>query len=222
MKSKPPLTTDELTKRTHHEEFVNAITHGCGFLLSVVAAALLLGAATARGDGYLALGCGIYAATLVGVYAASTLSHYVQKPQPKRLFRAWDQGLIYLLIAGSYTPFALAYLRSGWWWLLIVLMWISATAGFISKVVKKHRVDEVSTLSYVALSWIPMLGVGPVMARAPAGAVFWMGVGGACYIIGVVFLVFDRKAIYLHAVWHILVIAGSAFQYLGIYRCVVA
>src|SRR5947207_1155429 len=115
------IGADELTRRTLHQEFVNALTHGCGLVLSLLAAPLLLAAAIIHGDAWLILGCGAYTVSLVPVYAASTLSHCVHRPQSKQLFRMWDQGLIYLLIAGTYTPFALAYLRSGWWWLLVVV-----------------------------------------------------------------------------------------------------
>ena len=222
MPSNSSSLKNDAAARAAHQELVNAITHGFGLLLSLVAAVLLVRVVVARGDTWLVLGATVYSASLVAVYAASTLSHCVQRPRRRQLLRAWDQGLIYLLIAGTYTPFALAYLRTGWWWLLIVLMWVLALAGFVSKVVKQHRVEGISTLTYVVLGWIPMLGIGPVLSQAPPGAIFWAGVGAACYLVGILFLISDHKAIYLHAVWHIFVIAGSAFQFFGIYRCMVA
>ncbi|MCE9554875.1 MAG: hemolysin III family protein [Planctomycetes bacterium] len=222
MEPKSQISNDELARRTLHQEHVNAITHGCGLVLSLVAAALLMRVVAVRGDVWLLLGSAIYSFTLVAVYAASTLSHCIQRPEPKHFFRTWDQGLIFLLIAGTFTPFAMAYLRSGWWWVLVVATWVLALAGFISKVVRRHRVEAVSILPYLVVGWLPILGLGPVIAQAPAGALYWAGVGEACYILGIVFLVLDHKAIYLHAVWHLLVIAGSGFQFLCIYRCMVA
>ena len=218
-----PMTTgDEAAKRTLHQERVNAITHGCGLVLSLVGGALLLRVAAARGDVWLVLGCSIYSLTLVAVYAASPLSHCIQRPRPKALLRSWDQGLIYLLIAGTYTPIALAYLCSGWWWVLVVLSWALALYGFVTKVVQRHRIESVSTWPYVLLGWLPILGIKPVLLQAPQGVLLWIGVGAACYLVGVVFLVFDHKADYLHAMWHLFVIAGSAFQFVAIYRYLVA
>jgi hemolysin III len=217
-----PTDNEDPARRALHEERVNAITHGCGLLLSVAAAVVLLSAVSGRGDLGLMVGCAIYSATLIGVFGASTLSHHVKCPKARQLWRRWDQGLIYLLIAGSFTPFALAYLVSDWWWLLVVLTWTLAIAGFVSKVVLRHRVNAVSTLSYLAVGWITIIGIGPVLAAAPMAAVVWFSVGAACYMAGIVFLVFDNKAIYLHAVWHVFVIAGSAFQFVSIYRCMMA
>lgn len=217
-----PADKDPLTGRTLHQEKVNAFTHGLGLLLSVAASALLLYAVAGRGDMWVLMGCAVYSATLIGVFGASTLSHYVQEPKARQMWRRWDQGLIYLLIAGSFTPFALAYLVNGWWWVLVVLTWVLAIAGFVSKVVLRHRVNAVSTLSYLAIGWMTIVGVGPVLAGAPEGALIWFAVGAACYMAGIVFLVNDNKAIYLHAVWHLLVIAGSGFQFLSIYRCMMA
>ncbi len=198
------------------DEIANSITHGIGLALSVVGAAVLIVAAVRTGGLREVLGCSIYGASLVAVYAASTLSHVVQQPRLRRRFRMLDQGCIYLLIAGTYTPLALQYLRNGYWWVLLAVMWTIAVAGFFSKVILAHRVEAVATILYVLMGWLPVLAAKPMIAAAPAACLWMMLVGGLCYTVGTIFLTFDRKALYLHAVWHIFVIAGSTVHYFAI------
>ena len=127
-----------------------------------------------------------------------------------------DQGCIYLLIAGTFTPLALEYLRGGWWWLLMAAMWGIALVGFSSKVLWAHRVEAVSTAAYVCMGWLPAVALKPMIAIVPAGCLWMMLAGGLCYTVGTLFLTFDRKALFLHAVWHVFVIAGSAVHYFTI------
>jgi hemolysin III len=127
-----------------------------------------------------------------------------------------DQGCIYLLIAGTFTPLALVYLRGGWWWLLMAAMWCVAIVGFASKVLLAHRIEAVSTAAYVCMGWMPVVAAKPMIAIVPAGCLWLMAAGGLCYTVGTLFLTFDRKALYLHAIWHIFVIAGSAAHYFAI------
>ena len=127
-----------------------------------------------------------------------------------------DQGCIYLLIAGTFTPLALKYLSGGWWWLLLATMWTIAIVGFCSKVLLAHRVEAVSTAAYVVMGWLPVIAAKPMIAAAPSTCLWMMLAGGLCYTVGTIFLTFDRKALYLHAIWHICVIAGSAVHYFAI------
>jgi hemolysin III len=151
----------------------------------------------------------------------STLSHGITTPDRKALFRRLDQGFIYLLIAATYTPFSLEYLRDGIWWLLLGAMWSVALCGFISKVFFAHRVEAVSVGTYMLLGWMPVLSV-PVLMRSVPLPVFWlMLVGGACYSIGTLFLINDERVRHFHAVWHLCVIAGSACHFLGILAIVI-
>jgi hemolysin III len=198
------------------DEIANSVTHGIGLALSVVGAVALVTFAARNAGLREVIGCSVFAITLVAVYAASTLSHVFQQPRARRMFRMLDQGCIYLLIAGTFTPLALVYLRGGWWWVLMASMWGVAFIGFASKVLLAHRVEAVSTASYVLMGWMPVLAAKPMIAAVPAGCLWLMAAGGLCYTVGTLFLTFDRKALYLHAVWHVFVIAGSAVHYFAI------
>lgn len=200
-----------------HEELVNTITHGCGLVLALASSAWLLSVATAHGDSRCVAGCAIFSASMVAVYAASTLSHGVQTMHIRKRLRVLDQAFIYLMIAGTYTPFGLTYLRGGNWWVLTTAMWVVAWSGFIAKVWFGYRVEAATVWTYVLLGWLPMTAIQPLLNTVPAGAMWWMLAGGLCYTIGTVFLTLDSRGRYFHGVWHLLVIAGSACHFLAIY-----
>jgi len=157
------------------DEFANALTHGLGFVLSVVAAIVLVVRVLREGDGWRVLGCLIYSSSLVALYAMSTLSHSCSTPSRKRLFRMLDQGCIYLLIVATYTPFSLAFLRALPWWLFLAVLWIIALFGFLSKTLLAHQVDGISIWLYLGLGWLPV-----VSASSLAGPVPLPGCGGCC------------------------------------------
>lgn len=195
---------------------MNAGTHALGLLLAVLGALVMAGAISADGDTWRTIGCVVYLASLVTVYAMSTLSHVISEPRWKLLFRRLDQGFIYLLIVATYTPFSLAYLRTGPWWALLVAMWAVAIVGFVSKVFFSHRVEAVSLASYLLLGWMPLLAAPTLLRIMPLGALLWMVGGGLCYTFGTLFLMNDERVRHFHAVWHVCVIAGSACHFLGI------
>lgn len=196
------------------EEFANTVTHGLGLAMSLVAGAALLQSLSSLTAG-VSIGCALYVASLVGVYCASFLSHAVQAPRPKRLFRILDQGFIYLLITGTYTPYALAYLAPGWW-PLTAAMWAIALLGFASKVLLRHRIDAVSLVLYLALGWLPVICAKALVESAPWGCVWCIVAGGLAYSLGTVFLTLDGRYRYFHAIWHVLVMVGSACHFVGI------
>jgi hemolysin III len=198
---------------TDAEEIANTITHGLGFLLSVLGATAMAIQVFRGGDGWRALGCMIYASSLVAVYALSTLSHSCSAPNLKSLFRRLDQAFIYLLIAATYTPFSLAYLRTGPWSLLLAAMWTIAMFGFFSKILLAHRVDAVSIWIYVVLGWMPIVAGFALVDLVPDAALWWMLIGGLCYSVGTVFLFFDNHVRHFHALWHLFVVAGSACHF---------
>ena len=210
---RPPLAEP---RELRDEEPINALTHGLGFLASIAGVSWLVSLALARGDGYQQVGVGIYGASLLAVYAASTLSHLFRQPRLRRLFRIIDQACIFLLIAGTFTPVSLTYLHEGLWWLLLGLIWTIALAGFFSKAIFAHRVESVSTVLHVALGWLPVSCVKPMIGQVPGGLFGWMLAGGICYTVGTVFLQRDERVPYFHAIWHLLVIAGSALHFWGI------
>ncbi|MGE0760715.1 MAG: hemolysin III family protein, partial [Pirellulaceae bacterium] len=156
------------------DELWNPITHGIGLLLSVVGAAAMIGGTLDHQDPWRWAGCTVYATALVGVYACSTLSHSASEPSWKRFFRVLDQAFIYLLIVGTYTPFALAYLRTGWWLLFLGGLWTLALAGFLSKILMAHRVDAVVVWLYVLLGWMPIISAVPLREIVPSSVLWWM------------------------------------------------
>jgi len=203
--------------RSFAEEFVCSLTHGIGLILSLAGSSILLSRVLAHADPWRLLGCSIFAAALVLVYAASTLSHAVPRLAWRRAFRILDQGCIYLLIVGTYTPFALEYLRFGWWWLFLFLMWTAALVGLLSKLLFLHRIDAVTIWSYVSLGWLPIIPAWVYLDLVPWGALTWILVGGLCYTAGTVFLVLDHRRFHFHAIWHLFVIAGSVCHYCAVF-----
>lgn len=202
------------------EEIANSITHGLGFVLSVVGA-FVMADTFGGGDAWRVAGCSIFLTSMIAVYAMSTLSHVFQSPRLRTLFRAIDQGTIYLLIAGTYTPFSLAYLHTTPWWILLAAVWAVALYGFVSKVLFTHRVENVSMWPCILVGALPFLAIPTLLTMLPLGALWWMILGVACYTLGLVFWLNDRRVRHFHAVWHLLVMAGSAAHFSGILLFVV-
>jgi len=220
MSSRPGFLNIATALRSPSEEYFGAATHGFGLAVSIVGGIVLVIAAASRGDVLCAVGCGSYAATLVGVYAASTLSHLYFPEGPNRLFRSLDQGFIYLLIVGTFTPFALTFLRTPFWLAFYGITLAIAIAGFLSKTVFAHQVEDSSPWLYVALGWAEGIAVVSLLKLIPTAALCWVVAGGLCYTIGVVFLVLDIRRYHFHAIWHVMVMAGSACHYVPILRFV--
>jgi hemolysin III len=202
--------------RSLAEELANSLTHGIGLILSLVGGLLLIGEVLAQPNTWRLAGCGIFASALVAVYAASTLSHAVTRPSWRLAFRILDQAFIYLLIVGTYTPFALEYLRFGWWWVFFSLIWAAALVGFFSKLIFLHRINAVTIWSYVLLGWLPIIPAWTYLDVVPWGALVLIFVGGLCYTAGTVFLVLDHRPFHFHAIWHLFVMAGSSFHFCGV------
>ncbi len=195
-----------------HEEWLNTMTHGFGCLLSLLAVAGFL--MFYRVDAWAqTLGFAAYGASLVGVYLCSTLSHAVRDPRRRNRMRAWDQGVIYCLIAGTYTPFAVRYLEGTTVTLTLIGLWTAAAVGFYSKVFARHRVNALATATYLLLGWLPTL---PFINRVPLDCVSWMAAGGVLYTIGVIFLKYDGHVKYFHAIWHLFVIMAATVHFAAI------
>jgi hemolysin III len=155
----------------------------------------------------------IYGATLVLLYGATTLYHSIPHPAAKRVLRIADHVSIYLLIAGTYTPFALVTLRGGWGWTLFGLAWGLCFFGILFKLAFAERYDFVSTALYVAMGWLVLIAIKPVMQALPSEGLIMLLVGGLSYTFGVVFYLLDSRMPYFHALWHLFVIAGSVLHY---------
>ncbi len=198
------------------KEFLNTLTHGFGLMLSIVAAIILIRSSLAYGDVWRVVGCGVFAIGLIAVYAASTLSHCVSNRRWKHWFRMLDQGLIYLLITATYTPFSLAYLRQPQWWVFLGIMWAASLVGFVSKVFFVHRINAVTVWSYLLLGWMPIVPAVAAYGTVPLPALEWLLAGGLCYTLGTVFLVVDLQRYHFHAIWHLWVIGGSTCHFLSV------
>ncbi len=206
------LLREPLPQRSDTDELVNTATHGIGIFLSLIGT-VALHLTTRSGNIWMQVAVMAYAVSLTAVYTLSTLSHAVKSDDSKRRIRAWDQGTIYFLIVGTYTPFAVAYLPAKQATTVVTVMWLAAGIGFWSKVIVKHRVNTLSTWSYIALGWLPAL---TMIGRVPIECVMWMAIGGVSYTVGVVFLKLDQRISYFHGVWHVLVIVASACHYYAI------
>jgi len=202
------------------EEIANAITHGIGLLLSVAGFVVLLVLAALRGTAWHIVACSIYGATLICLYTASTLYHAVVSPRVKRALRIFDHSAIYLLIAGTYTPFLLVSLRGPWGWSLFGVIWGLALAGVLFKFWFVERFAILSTVVYVAMGWLVVIAAKPVITHVPATALLWLFAGGLAYTGGVIFFAAKRIP-YSHAIWHIFVLAGSICHYFAILSTVI-
>jgi hemolysin III len=209
-----------LTTRLSIEELANSITHGIGLALSLGGFVVLLVLAALRGTAWQIVGCAIYGTTLVCVYTASTLYHGIPLPHFRRILRTLDHSAIYLLIAGTYTPFLLVNLRGAWGWSLLGVVWALAMAGIVFKVWFVDRFQILSTVIYIAMGWLALIAVKPLIAAVPMAGIIWLVAGGLLYTIGVLFFACKRVP-YNHAIWHIFVMAGSICHFLAVLYSVV-
>jgi hemolysin III len=197
------------------EEIAHAVSHGIGAALAVAGLAGLVAVAAASGDPWAVASATVFGATLVLLYTVSTIYHALPHPRAKRLFRILDHSAIYLLIAGTYTPFTLGPLRGPWGWALFGTVWTAAVAGIVFKCVALGRAPVVSVVLYVAMGWSVVFAFGPlVRALAPAGVALLVA-GGVAYTAGLVFFAWERLR-YGHFVWHLFVLAGSACHYFAV------
>lgn len=210
-----------MTRLRHSvEEVANTITHGIGLLLSVVGFVVLLVLAALRGTAWHIVACSIYGATLICLYTASTLYHAVISPRVKRALRIFDHSAIYLLIAGTYTPFLLVSLRGPWGWSLFGVIWGLALAGVLFKFWFVERFVILSTAIYIAMGWLVVIAAKPVITHVPFTALIWLLAGGLAYTGGVIFFAAKRIP-YSHAIWHLFVLAGSICHYFAVLSTVI-
>jgi hemolysin III len=202
---------------TFGEEIANSVTHGVGLIASVVGGGLLVFFVAPRGDRVWLAADALYASTLVVLYAASTLYHAVPHPRAKPLLRTLDHSAIYLLIAGTYTPFTLLNLRGPWGWGLCATIWALAALGVAFTAVARHHLSNATTVIYVAMGWLGLIAARPVLGHIAPGGLAWIVAGGLLYTGGIVFYVTDRLR-YAHAVWHVFVLGGSICHYVAVLR----
>lgn len=197
------------------EELANALTHGLGLLASAVAGATLVTLAATAGDAWRLVSAAVYSIALLLLYAASTAYHAAHQGATKAVLEICDHCAIYLLIAGTYTPFTLIALRGPWGWSLLAVIWALALAGIGFKVAFIGRFNLLSTLIYIAMGWLVVIAAVPMVQALPLAAVIWLVAGGVLYTAGTYFYQ-RRRFPFSHAVWHLFVIAGSVCHFLAV------
>ncbi|MCU7934347.1 MAG: hemolysin III family protein [Candidatus Thiodiazotropha sp. (ex Dulcina madagascariensis)] len=211
------LTTGQYTLG---EEIAHAVTHGIGIVLSIAGLALMVSFASLYGDVWHITSCSIYGATLILLYTASTLYHGITAPRVKRILQRIDHAAIFLLIAGTYTPFTLVNLRGGWGWALFGLVWGIAVFGVVLEALRWRRLKWFSLTLYLGLGWLVIVALEPLIESVETGGLILLLIGGLCYSLGVIFYVWERLA-YHHAVWHLFVMAGSVLHFFSVFFYVV-
>lgn len=197
------------------EETLHSISHGIGTGLAIVGLAVLVVLAVSNGNIFHIISFSIFGSSLVMLYLASTLYHGIQNPRLKQIFKISDHASIYLLIAGTYTPFLLIALRGTTGWTMLVVVWAIALAGVIYKIFFIERFHVLSVVSYILMGWLCVFVFKEMIASIPMGGIIWLILGGFFYMVGVIFYALQRVP-YMHLVWHFFVLAGSICHYLAV------
>jgi hemolysin III len=199
------------------EELANSVSHGVGLLAALAATPVLLLSAVRHGGAARIAGASVFAAAMVLLYLASTLYHALPGNRAKRVFHVLDHAAIFLMIAGTYTPFTLGVLRGAWGWTLFGLVWGLAFAGIVLTAAGGVRYPKLTTSLYLGMGWLILVAVKPLWLRMPPEGLFWLLAGGIAYTVGVVFYAAKRLR-YGHFVWHLFVIAGTACHFNAVLR----
>ena len=202
-------------KYTLGEELFNAITHGIGALLSVAGCVILLVRCHQLGDGVAVVSSAIYGTTLIILYTMSTLYHALANEKAKAVFRVFDHVTIYLLIAGTYTPYTLACLGGAFGWTLFGIVWAAAIVGIVFSSISLRRFQKLSMICYIAMGWVILIAIKPLWQVIGTLPMVFLVIGGVLYTGGVLFYQM-KESRYMHSIWHLFVIAGIIFQYFSI------
>jgi hemolysin III len=197
------------------EEIFHSITHGIGSGLSIAGLTLLVVLAVLHGDIFKIISFSIFGASLVILYISSTLYHGLQQPRAKQIFKIFDHSAIYLLIAGTYTPFLIVSLRGTAGWTLLVVVWVIALIGITFKIFFIERFQILAVLSYLLMGWLCVFIFREMLVSIPMGGLIWLAAGGILYTIGVIFYAL-QKIPYMHAIWHFFVMGGSICHYFAV------
>jgi|TARA_R110000822_G_scaffold244860_10_gene373539 hemolysin III len=194
------------------EEIAHGLTHGVGIVLAIAGLCVLVTFSALYGSAVHVVASSIFGASMIVLYTASTLYHSLPMPETKRIMRVVDHASIYLLIAGTYTPFTLVTLEGAWGWSLFGVVWGLAIAGIIFKLFFTGRFDRLSVAIYVAMGWCGLVAIKPMMAALPTLGLWLLVAGGLAYTGGVIFYLLERMR-YHHAIWHLFVMAGTTLHY---------
>ncbi|NTV64683.1 MAG: hemolysin III family protein [Oscillochloris sp.] len=198
-----------------HEELANTLTHGAGAVTSLGAGIVLTSLAALSGDLWRIIGAAVFSLTMLILYTASTLYHGTPHGQAKARLEIFDHCAIYLLIAGTYTPFTLVTLRDTWGWGLFGVIWSLAIAGVVFKLIFSTRFKLISTLFYILMGWLMVVAIGPMAQALPLSTLGWLLAGGLAYTGGTLFYHNERMP-FAHAIWHLFVIAGSVCHFIAV------
>ena len=197
------------------EEVAHAVTHGLGAVLAIAGLCVLVARAALYGDQWHLISSAIFGSTLVMMYTASTLYHSIPMPRARHILRVIDHSMIYLLIAGSYTPFMLVSLRGVWGWSMLTVVWSLAVFGVVFKIFFTGKYEKLSLAIYLGMGWVAVFAIGPLLQHVPRGGLIMMLIGGVTYSGGVLFYTWERLR-YHHAIWHLFVLGGSVLHYFAV------
>ncbi len=201
--------------KADREEIVNAATHGLGIILAIGAGAVLITLAVVYAGAREVVSVSVFVAALVLLYTASTLYHSARRPELRARLKILDHCAIFLLIAGTYTPFTIAAIRGGWGWSLFGVVWTLALFGIFFKLFYTGRFRFLSTATYIGMGWLIVIGFAPLSQALTPTALFWLVTGGVVYTAGTLFYHFERLP-YSHAVWHLFVLGGSICHFTAV------
>jgi hemolysin III len=200
----------------HDGERLNSITHLLGSVFSLIGLILLVVRAAPTGDPWKIVSFSIFGVTLVVLYTSSTLYHSIRGTS-KKFFQKFDHSAIYLLIAGTYTPFTLVPLRGAWGWSLFGAVWGLGVIGILQDLLFAKRKGVLSVAIYLLMGWVAMVAFRPLSLALPVAGMTWLITGGLFYTVGIAFYALDKKLVYSHGIWHIFVLAGSVCHYLTVF-----
>ena len=203
-------------EQSRAEERANSLSHGLALVAALIGGPYLIVRAVRHADAAFVVGSSLFCATIVLLYLASTLYHSLQAGRAKRALRIIDHGSIFLLIAGTYSPFTLGVLRGAWGWALFGVVWGLALAGIVLKSVGKASHPVFSTGLYLLMGWLVVVAVEPLLARVPTAGLLWLLAGGLFYTAGVAFYATDSRLHYGHLIWHLFVMAGTTCHYFAV------
>lgn len=207
--------SDSMPTLSAGEEIANSISHGLGLILAIIALPILVVSAMRVGSTHFMVGASVFGATMVLLYLASTLYHSVAHEQTKRLCRLFDHSAIFLLIAGTYTPFTLGVLRGAWGWTLLVIIWTLAITGIVVKAMPRTRHSWISMVLYLVMGWLAVVAIKPIFRLVPMPGILLIFAGGVAYTSGLAFFA-ARRLRYSHFIWHLFVIAGTIFHFFAV------
>ena len=204
-----------IRRLTTGEEIANSISHGLGLILALVALPILVLSAMRIGSTHFMVGAAVFGGTMVLLYLASTLYHSISHEAAKKLFRLFDHSAIFLLIAGTYTPFTLGVLRGTWGWTLLAIIWFLAIAGIVVKALPRTRHSWISMVLYLVMGWLAVVAIKPILQLVPVPGIILIVAGGLAYTGGLAFFAAHRVR-YNHFIWHLFVIAGTTFHFFAV------